>query len=128
MQDRYEVGVVSRLRDDWQVLKNARFMRDDPLAKEWRDSRTGVYTTNGVALAAIKKSDPNRRLPDLFAFALTKHAADLGDVRHDLQHHENWSGIIRELKPDGASVELEWNISPTFTSVAVAQSFLWICR
>ena len=73
LQDRYEVGVVSRLKDDWKVLKGATFMRDDPLAKEWRDSRKGVYTTNGAALAAIKKSDPNRPLPDIFAFALLGH-------------------------------------------------------
>jgi choline dehydrogenase-like flavoprotein len=73
LQDRYEIGVVSRLADDWQVLKEAKFTRDDPSAREWRNARTGVYTTNGVALAAVKKSDANRSLPDLFAFALMGH-------------------------------------------------------
>jgi choline dehydrogenase len=73
LQDRYEVGVISRLKADWQVLTHAKIARDDPLAKEWRTSRTGVYTTNGVALAVIKKSDPKRPLPDLFAFALLGH-------------------------------------------------------
>jgi choline dehydrogenase len=73
LQDRYEVGVVSRLSDDWDVLKGATFTRDDPPGKEWARSRTGLYTTNGAALAVMKRSDPKRRLPDLFAFALLGH-------------------------------------------------------
>jgi choline dehydrogenase-like flavoprotein len=73
LQDRYEVGVVSRLKEDWKVLKGATFTRDDPPAKEWARSRTGLYTTNGVALAVMKRSDPARPLPDVFAFALLGH-------------------------------------------------------
>jgi choline dehydrogenase-like flavoprotein len=70
LQDRYEVGIVSRLKDEWQVLKGATFTRDDPQCREWAKRRTGVYTTNGAALALIKRSVPKRPLPDLFAFAL----------------------------------------------------------
>jgi choline dehydrogenase-like flavoprotein len=73
LQDRYEVGVVSRLKADWEVLKGATFTRDDVHAKEWASSRSGLYTTNGVALAVVKRSDPTRPLPDLFAFALLGH-------------------------------------------------------
>ena len=70
LQDRYEVGVVNRLKDEWEVLKGATFTRDDPQCREWAKSRTGVYTTNGAALAVIKRSLPDRPLPDIFAFAL----------------------------------------------------------
>ncbi len=70
LQDRYEVGVVNRLRQEWEVLKGATFTRDDPQCREWAKSRTGVYTTNGAALAVIKRSLPERPLPDIFAFAL----------------------------------------------------------
>jgi choline dehydrogenase len=70
LQDRYEVGVVSRLKAEWEVLKGATFTRDDPQCREWAATRTGVYTTNGAALAVIKRSAPERPLPDLFAFAL----------------------------------------------------------
>jgi choline dehydrogenase-like flavoprotein len=70
LQDRYEVGIVNRLKEEWESLKGATFTRDDPYCREWAKSRTGVYTTNGVALAVIKKSAPERRLPDLFVFAL----------------------------------------------------------
>jgi choline dehydrogenase len=70
LQDRYEVGIVYRLKDEWEVLKGARFAPGDPQHKEWALRRTGVYTTNGVALAVIKRSAPSRPLPDLFIFAL----------------------------------------------------------
>jgi choline dehydrogenase len=70
LQDRYEVGIVSRLKDEWQVLAGANFSTSDPQGREWETSRTGVYTTNGAALAVIKRSLPERPLPDLFIFAL----------------------------------------------------------
>ncbi len=70
LQDRYEVGVVSRLKAEWEVLKGSTFTRTDPQCQEWARSRTGVYTTNGVALAVIKRSARQRPLPDLFTFAL----------------------------------------------------------
>jgi choline dehydrogenase-like flavoprotein len=70
LQDRYEVGIVSKLKQEWEVLKGANFSVDDPQGREWTNSRTGVYTTNGAALAVIKRSLPERPLPDLFVFAL----------------------------------------------------------
>jgi choline dehydrogenase len=73
LQDRYEVGVVYRLKQDWKILAHADFTRNDPQCREWKAAKTGVYTTNGVALAVIRKSAPERPLPDLFAFALIGH-------------------------------------------------------
>ena len=70
LQDRYEVGVVNRLNQDWTILKDAKFNRDDPQCKEWMQRRKGVFTTNGAALAIIKRSFEVRQLPDLFIFAL----------------------------------------------------------
>jgi choline dehydrogenase len=70
LQDRYEVGIVNRLKAEWEVLRGATFTRDDPQCHEWAKSRTGVYTTNGAALAVVKRSLPERPLPDLFAFAV----------------------------------------------------------
>src|SRR5262249_44717059 len=57
-------------KEEWEVLKGANFTRDDPQARQWARWRRGVYTTNGVALAVIKRSAPERPLPDLFMFAL----------------------------------------------------------
>jgi len=69
LQDRYEVGVVNRMRfSSWEVLRKARYTRDDPVYQRWTKGRD-VYTTNGGVLAVIKRSDPQRDLPDLFCLA-----------------------------------------------------------
>ncbi len=71
LQDRYEVGVVNRMNfKEWWVLKGATFAPGDPQYKEWKDKKTGVYTTNGSVAAIIKRSFKERPLPDLFMFAL----------------------------------------------------------
>jgi choline dehydrogenase len=71
LQDRYEVGVVNRMNfPAWWVLKGARFAPGDPQYQQWARSRKGVYTTNGAVLAVIRRSAPERPLPDLFCFAL----------------------------------------------------------
>jgi choline dehydrogenase len=70
LQDRYEVGVVNRMRSDWEVLKGAKYAKGDPQYAEWESKRTGVYTSNGAVLAVIKRSRLQRPLPDLFCFAV----------------------------------------------------------
>src|SRR5262249_555637 len=70
LQDRYEVGIVSCLKQEWEALKGAYFSINDRQGREWATARTGVYTTNGAALAVIKRSLPKPPLPDLFMFAL----------------------------------------------------------
>src|SRR5581483_1110853 len=54
LQDRYEVGVVNRMKQNWQILLNAKFDKSDPIYREWATERRGVYTTNGSVLAVIK--------------------------------------------------------------------------
>lgn len=70
LQDRYEVGVVTEMAEDWEVLKGAKFAKGDPQYKAWASARQGVYTTNGAVLASISRSALERPLPDLFCFAL----------------------------------------------------------
>jgi choline dehydrogenase-like flavoprotein len=71
LQDRYEVGVVNRMNfDHWGVLEGAKYNRSDPIYQQWASGPTGVYMTNGACLAVIKRSAPERALPDLFCFAL----------------------------------------------------------
>ncbi|MBD8525094.1 GMC family oxidoreductase [Pseudomarimonas arenosa] len=69
LQDRYEVGVVNQMRQPWEVLRGAKFAAGDPQYRQWQQGE-GVYTTNGAVLAVIKRSVPERPLPDLFIFAL----------------------------------------------------------
>jgi choline dehydrogenase-like flavoprotein len=69
LQDRYEMGVVNRMKKNWEVLDGATFLKGDPQFAMWEKGE-GVYITNGALLAVIKKSAPARPLPDLFCFAL----------------------------------------------------------
>lgn len=72
LQDRYEVCVVSELRDDLTTLKTASFIPGDPndqARAEWLQKKEGLYATNGGTLAILKRSaaaDGNE--PDLFTF------------------------------------------------------------
>lgn len=70
LQDRYEVGVVNKLRQSWRVLAGARFTADDPVFRTWADQRNGMYISNGAALAVALPSSPGRNPPDLFCMAL----------------------------------------------------------
>jgi choline dehydrogenase-like flavoprotein len=70
LQDRYEVGVVNRMRDQWEVLDGAKFAKGDPQFEQWANGRHGVYTTNGAVIGVIKKSSPGQPVPDLLCFAL----------------------------------------------------------
>jgi choline dehydrogenase-like flavoprotein len=70
LQDRYEVGVVNRMREQWEVLDGATFAPGDPQFREWSTCRSGVYTTNGAVLGVIRKSSDRQPVPDLLCFAL----------------------------------------------------------
>jgi choline dehydrogenase-like flavoprotein len=75
LQDRYEVGVVTEMQQDWKLLAGATFapplpnQQGDPCYVDWQNGK-GVYTTGGAVLGIIKKSAPERPDPDLFIFAL----------------------------------------------------------
>jgi choline dehydrogenase len=75
LQDRYEVGVVNRVKKDFSLLKDATFMapaegaQPDPVFAQWLKG-AGVYTTNGAVISVITKSAPSRPEPDLFIFGL----------------------------------------------------------
>jgi choline dehydrogenase len=75
LQDRYEIGVVNEMSfPEWGMLKGATYAKGDPQYAQWKTGR-GVYSTNGAVLAVIRRSLPERPLPDLFCFAI------LGDFR-----------------------------------------------
>jgi choline dehydrogenase len=71
LQDRYEVGVVNRMNfSEWDVLRGARFAKGDAQYERWSNRHEGVYATNGFVMATIKRSSRDRRVPDLFCFAM----------------------------------------------------------
>jgi choline dehydrogenase-like flavoprotein len=69
LQDRYEVSVVNRMKDDWQMMSGATFTKGDPQYREWNASKEGVYATNGNVLAVVKRSKQSE-VPDLFCLGL----------------------------------------------------------
>jgi choline dehydrogenase len=77
LQDRYEVGVIGEARTDFTITKDCTFgyTTPDPCLEKWKKGRTvigkGVYATNGIAVAATKKSSTAGQAessndPDLF--------------------------------------------------------------
>jgi choline dehydrogenase-like flavoprotein len=70
LQDRYEVAVVNRMKDDWQLFKDVKFDTTDPQYEEWSSRRCGVYSTNGAVLTMFNSSKTANGLPDLFCMAL----------------------------------------------------------
>jgi len=70
LQDRYEVSVVNRMKEDWRSLAGAKFDKSDSQYAEWKSDKRGAYTTNGGALVVIKRSRTTRLLPDLFCLGL----------------------------------------------------------
>ena len=70
LQDRYEVAVVNRMKDDWQLYKDVKFDTTDAQFQEWSNKREGIYATNGAVLTLFNRSSTAEGLPDLFCMAL----------------------------------------------------------
>jgi choline dehydrogenase len=75
LQDRYEVGVVSQMNENFALLQDATFRAPEPgtepdaAYKEWQDGG-GVYASNGAVVGITRKSHPALASPDLFIFGL----------------------------------------------------------
>jgi choline dehydrogenase len=75
LQDRYEIGVIIKLKEQFALLKGTRFRapkngeEPDPQFRQWLQG-TGPYTSNGAVVALIKRSAKERLEPDLFLFGL----------------------------------------------------------
>jgi choline dehydrogenase-like flavoprotein len=110
LQDRYEVGIVNRLKSNWKVLDGALFDNSDPQYRMWK-SRRGVYITNGAVLAVIKKSDKSRPLPDLFCFGLVgKFRGYEPNYSHEILEHHNyltWAVLKAHTNNTGGTVTLK---------------------
>ncbi|MET0763685.1 MAG: GMC family oxidoreductase [Blastococcus sp.] len=78
LQDRYEVGVVTKMRTDFTLLEGLTFAPPGPGETpdtgfaQWQQG-TGVYTTNGALLGIVRRSSKELASPDLFVFGLPAH-------------------------------------------------------
>ena len=110
LQDRYEVGVVSRLKHDWAILKDVTFTTNDDQWRKWKRWGRGTYTTNGAALAIIKRSLAERPLPDLFIFALIGkfkgYFPGYSKLIADSHNHLTWCILKAHTENRAGTVEL----------------------
>jgi choline dehydrogenase len=68
LQDRYEVGVVSKLQSDFDLIRRCGWGKTpDPCLEEWRHQE-GPYASNGFIAGIVKRSDVAELDPDLFLF------------------------------------------------------------
>ena len=84
LQDRYEVGIVYKMKEDFSTLDEATFTADeqkDPAFREWKNAspeerkqgKGFLYSSNGVVIAILKRSSiatSAQQDPDLFIFGL----------------------------------------------------------
>lgn len=70
--DRYEVGVVFRMKEPFSTLQklNLPAADDDPAYQRWAAGQGGVLASNGAVIAFQMKSKPELEDPDLFVFAV----------------------------------------------------------
>jgi choline dehydrogenase len=116
LQDRYEIGVVSKLAKDIRLLQGATFappdagVEADRCMKEWTDSGAGVYASNGSLIGIVIRSDKQKAEPDLYIFGLP------GDFRGyvpgyaaALEHFHNrftWAVLKARTKNNAGRVTL----------------------
>ena len=70
LQDRYEIGVVYRMKHEWKLLRGAKLSPGDPQYRKWATKRKGVYTTNGATISLVRRATHREGAPDLFIFSL----------------------------------------------------------
>jgi choline dehydrogenase len=111
LQDRYEVGVVSELANDYSAFSRCTFAANDkdPCFTEWRDQNKGPYTSNGGLVSVLFKSSSAQPEADLHIFAVPGvfkgyypgYSVDANADRHHLTwvilkgHTKNTAGTVR---------------------------------
>lgn len=75
LQDRYEVGIISQFKRNFELLESGTFALPeanmaDPYMTQWEKDGTGVYASNGALIGIIKRSSQELPDPDLYIFGL----------------------------------------------------------
>ncbi len=111
LQDRYEVGVVTELDDDFTSARRCTFAADrtDPCFRDWENGK-GVYTSNGGIASILMKSDPSKPEADLHIFALPGsfkgyYPGYSTDANAD-KHHLSWVILKGHTQNKGGTVKL----------------------
>ena len=105
LQDRYEVSVVARMREDFPVLGDASFRAPSPefpadgAFNDWLKGR-GLYATNGVLAGVIFRSSVEPEQPDIFLFGFPGQFSGyhLGGARAAIQDKRHFSWVILKAR------------------------------
>jgi choline dehydrogenase-like flavoprotein len=125
LQDRYEIGIVQRMRKRWPFFEGATFAPDDAQYRLWNAARScGAYTSNGAAFSVSKMSSVAEGVPDLFCMLLLAdfrgyYPGFSRDVTQNLDrmtwvvlkaHTRNRTGTVRLRSADPLDTpEIEFN-------------------
>jgi len=112
LQDRYEVGVVTELSDDFSAFRRCTFGadRNDPCYRDWERGR-GAYTSNGGVASILMKSSPSQPEADLHIFALPGvfkgyYPGYSTDANRD-KNHLTWVILKGHTQNRGGTVKLK---------------------
>jgi choline dehydrogenase len=126
LQDRYEVGIVYKLKENLSTLAIAKFEANeqtDPAYKEWkeatpeerRDGKGFLYSSNGVIIATLKRSSiakSTNESPDLFIFGLPSdfRGYEQGYTKNiTIKNHFTWLILKAHTRNSGGEVTLRSN-------------------
>ncbi|BCA53121.1 choline dehydrogenase [Nitrospira sp. KM1] len=126
LQDRYEVGIVFKMKEDLSTLADAKFEADeqtDPAYREWkeaspderRDGKGFLYSSNGVVIAVLKRSSVAKNMkqdPDLFIFGLPSdfRGYEQGYTKNiTIKNHFTWLVLKAHTRNSGGEVTLRSN-------------------
>lgn len=100
LQDRYEVALVYKMKQPWRALRGVTYTTQDKTYRRWRRFRIGNYTSNGVLMSILLRSQANRQRPDLFCFAV------LADFRG---YYPSYSEAVKQTD------YLSWEVLKAYT-------------
>lgn len=126
LQDRYEVGIVYKMKEPFSSLEGATFESDeqkDPVYRDWKNAtpeerkegKGFLYSSNGVVIAILKRSTiakTTKQDPDLFIFGLP---SDFRGYEHGysknvtIKDHFTWLVLKAHTYNTGGEVTLRSN-------------------
>jgi choline dehydrogenase len=116
LQDRYEVGVVSRMKRNLTLLQGDEQFRPpgpdeppDPAFREWERDGEGLYATNGALVGLIGRSRRDLPAPDLFVFGLPAKFEGYkpGYSERLEQHHNYFTWAVLKAHTDNRAGEVK---------------------
>lgn len=132
LQDRYETGLVGETSTDFFLTHQCTFTEEmpDPCLNHWENNELGilkgVYSSNGLAIAIIRKSSTADGDPDLFIAGAPANFRGYfpGYSRAALKDAQHWTWITLKARSrnNAGTVELR-SADPKDTPIITFNSF-----